>query len=1273
MRISELRIDRFGVWSGLEIGRLDQPLVVFYGENEAGKTTLMQFVRTVLYGFSAPRRERYVAPRPGGTPGGSLTVDDAQHTLTIHRYLDVHSGDESVDVVDGSGQRRQGRGLARLLEGVEESVFNNVFAFGLREIQELSTLSDSAAADLLYELTLGGDRVSLSEVVGKLHHMRDGLLADGPQPGRIVELFEQKQRLKAEVHGLRRSTPDYLATVKKFDDLNQAAQTLEAEEGQMDERLRVLAAAAQIEPRWLQRQEFDRKRRALDPVPQVPDDALSRLAELKNRRDTRARRLQRVTERRQQVMADVDRLKVNEALCRQAPRLEALSEQQHWIAALDAQARQLASELAPPAAKHPAAEPHHGKGHAPHSPAHHASHHAPSHSAAHHAGQGAHAAGDTQTAPHLLAKPLSGKAVGQLRSQAKSVTKAHQRYKKLSSGLADKKQAAAHLDKRLKADLGHHDDASLTTALEKAGALVSQLRRRVQIDERLDTLNRNHSELEEQLGEAADNHALSPAQLTGLGLVFVLGFTLILCYFLPEGTVGSGHLLLPVVGFVLAGASAAAKIGLERFSGYQLDEGQSQLAQVEKQLEKVQAERDELDKKLPKGGGPLVTRLQAAEKELARLEELMPLDAERQSHGHALRSGREEHRTAKQDFRKARERWQQLLRQAGLPPELTPRQVREAIANANRLDAERKQLDERQRQLAECRGQYDILCQRIAQVADDARLKLDDTEPLAMLREMLRRLEDERIRATTRDQSKVQLVKLRRVRRKLVRQVAAAGKRVADLIQGAGAVDEEDLRRRAAIVAEARHLEQQRDTLGMEIGKALISCEAPKLVAAHLDAGDDLRRLAEETTAAKHDLRLKLEHAWEERGAIAQQMKVQAQDRRLPEKRLELATVEEQLREAVGQWQAVSTCTGALESVRSVLERERQPEVLREASSYLAELTAGRYRRIWTTLGGQALSVDDADGNPLTVDVLSRGTREQIFLSLRLALVSAYARRGIRLPVVMDDVLVNFDVIRAKAAARVLAEFARAGHQLLIFTCHEHLARLFHDADVEVRTLPGSHIEWDEPVQEPPRQRIVPAPHFLPEPVPTQLIVPSTIPEPPPIIDEIVPLAEPEMAPEPVRPPARPAAKRNGQTPRPRRAKSAPPPRPAPQPQNRVRRHLTVESVPWSAEEFEGELVDRVRRSVRWEEPVAEMAEEVLPTRVEADRVRLYQSETDSAEADEDVLAGDELVEGEVGGGDDHDHDSHAQADSAESDHAAPRPVRRPTAGAGRQSGGDRG
>jgi energy-coupling factor transporter ATP-binding protein EcfA2 len=63
MRIQDLEIDRFGVWQGVRFTFQDGGLSVLHGPNEAGKSTLMRFIRGILYGYHAAD-ERTAGPSP---------------------------------------------------------------------------------------------------------------------------------------------------------------------------------------------------------------------------------------------------------------------------------------------------------------------------------------------------------------------------------------------------------------------------------------------------------------------------------------------------------------------------------------------------------------------------------------------------------------------------------------------------------------------------------------------------------------------------------------------------------------------------------------------------------------------------------------------------------------------------------------------------------------------------------------------------------------------------------------------------------------------------------------------------------------------------------------------------------------------------------------------------------------------------------------------------------------------------------------------------------
>lgn len=136
---------------------------------------------------------------------------------------------------------------------------------------------------------------------------------------------------------------------------------------------------------------------------------------------------------------------------------------------------------------------------------------------------------------------------------------------------------------------------------------------------------------------------------------------------------------------------------------------------------------------------------------------------------------------------------------------------------------------------------------------------------------------------------------------------------------------------------------------------------------------------------------------------------------------------------------------------------EHQPDIFRRASKYLEAITGGRYRRI-SFDGGE----EDKDKRVLSLyspgfgyslkatPPLSRGTLDQVYLALRLALVEHLDAGGEHLPVFLDEVLVNWDGIRRARGIEVLKEISR-NRQVLVFTCHDHIARELTDALGAVR------------------------------------------------------------------------------------------------------------------------------------------------------------------------------------------------------------------------------
>jgi len=115
----------------------------------------------------------------------------------------------------------------------------------------------------------------------------------------------------------------------------------------------------------------------------------------------------------------------------------------------------------------------------------------------------------------------------------------------------------------------------------------------------------------------------------------------------------------------------------------------------------------------------------------------------------------------------------------------------------------------------------------------------------------------------------------------------------------------------------------------------------------------------------------------------------------------------------------------------------------RSIASYIAELTADRYRSI-SLEGSLPRGVIRGDGETLVYSLLSAGTKDVFGLALRLAMADYFLKEQDGF-LVMDDPLVDLDPHRQELAAGVLSRFAEE-KQLILFTCQPTHASLFPEA-----------------------------------------------------------------------------------------------------------------------------------------------------------------------------------------------------------------------------------
>ncbi len=188
---------------------LDHDFIQIFGENEAGKSTMMSFIHSVLFGFpkrseGEPRRE----PRLGNAYGGRIKVlfEDETKPIEIERIKGNRAiGDVVVYMPDGTTRGEEW--LTKKLNYIDKSTFRSIFSFDVLGLQDINkNLTEKDLQDYLLRAgALGSNKYE------------DMLNAINKELDRIYKKNGIKPELNQEIVAIQEIN-EKIAQVKEYED-----------------------------------------------------------------------------------------------------------------------------------------------------------------------------------------------------------------------------------------------------------------------------------------------------------------------------------------------------------------------------------------------------------------------------------------------------------------------------------------------------------------------------------------------------------------------------------------------------------------------------------------------------------------------------------------------------------------------------------------------------------------------------------------------------------------------------------------------------------------------------------------------------------------------------------------------------------------------------------------------------------------------------------------------------------------------------------------------
>lgn len=1077
MRLMEAEIDGYGQLHNEKID-LDAPVTILYGPNEAGKSTVFGFIRTMLYGFakrgSAQAAERQ-EPVNGGRHGGRLFWrDGAGNAYVIERY--AADGTGKLTLRELEAEASAGSGLdggimllqadleRRYLGGIGERMYRQLFAVTLSELQQVGALSGEELGQYLYQAGWDNGK-SIVAAEKKLRDEMEELFKPKGSTKTMNKRLRELEQIDAELRKHEDSIDAYNSLVRQADRLEGELAEWDQELPRFARRQQLIAKACSARIVWLQKEKLLIERERVAYAKRISSDAERSWRELARLSAERAAELESYRQQMYLTEQQLEAITYDQALIDAADETEALVQSAEGHRLFKLELAELRAELL-------------------------------SHDEAIARLLGSIAPEWTERQLRDLRVTVADRDyIRGLRQQEAEQARGEERIAAELEALKRQEREAESVREEAAAELEREAKAGELAA----GGIALLPRTREALRGAWNALDLAFREWElerTRLAAAAAADGADPSAGRGAaagrggagplwaaaagagGAALALG-AVATASGGAEGAAGVGWIaaiVLAVIALVLmvmafgrspkskdsrsrSGERVGARAGRYKADNESLRDREQRLVSALAALirEPEQAAASMLSSSRGEGGRSEEQTLAAermrsglhaaVEARLERLEIAERLESSISEQARKLARLREQLKerseaaaSAALSKQAAAAQWRGWLEERALPPHMSPAAALEAIELAEQALQRLRQYDNLTakqaavaEQIAAFESQAATLCAAYAEAAKQ--LPADPALGLRLLQAETRR----------HGAAKEQALRARQQQDELLQAIARTEASLAELGPLMQALlHEADLPSVAAYEEALLHrgmlaeLDLALDKLRLELTAGLSEQRLRELEELlHSYDEEQLRALNDEAEQELARLEAQQKERLEQKGrlrqTIDQLLQTKERQRLLADRELLMS----QLDSDAERYAMLAVSAALISRTKRIYEEERQPIVLRNASSLIRTLTEGKYIRVLSSPGETGIRLESADRRIVDSAMLSRGTAELVYLAMRFALAEE-ASHTVKLPLLLDDVFVNFDKERLRAAAKLITVLSQQ-RQVIVMTCHEHV------------------------------------------------------------------------------------------------------------------------------------------------------------------------------------------------------------------------------------------